>query len=377
MLGVHRSGTSMVSGILTRAGFQSPHTPLPPSDWNPEGYGESAVFTHLHDRLLQAAGTRWDAYTRVDPEWFATDAAGAFEAECRDLLQQEFDLAQPFVMKDPRMCRLLPFWLRVLSRQGLGASVVLVVRHPSEVASSLVARDALPRDVALLIWLRHVLEAEWSSRTVRRSVLRYDNVLADWRQAVARVETDLGLTSAEGWLPRVDDIDRFVKPALRHYRAENAIPGGPPMLADWLDRTWAALSRLSVGAEPASAESCRHLDTVREEFDRAVEAFGVGEERRRTRLEARVEHLEREGRSLASRLDEVCARRDALEADLSRLITDLEASRGHIHSLSAAAAGAHAQIAVLEAERAALRRSLSWRITAPLRALYRPLRNQT
>jgi hypothetical protein len=119
VLGMHRSGTSMVSGLLMRAGLQAPRTALPPTEWNVEGYGESAILHTFHECLLQRAGTRWDAYTRVAPEWLASEAATEMGVECRDLLSREFDLARPFVLKDPRVCRLVPFWRIVFEAKEL------------------------------------------------------------------------------------------------------------------------------------------------------------------------------------------------------------------------------------------------------------------
>src|SRR5688572_30668557 len=109
VLGPHRSGTSAVAGLLVRCGLQPPNTLMPSDERNAAGYFESSVFHEFHERLLKAVGTRWDAYTRIDPNWLQSRAADAWREECRALLRLEFDVGTPFVVKDPRICRFVQF----------------------------------------------------------------------------------------------------------------------------------------------------------------------------------------------------------------------------------------------------------------------------
>src|SRR5687767_9028583 len=118
VLGMHRSGTSAVAGLLAHCGLQPPRTLLPADRFNARGYWESAVFMDFHDRLLLAAGTRWDAYTRIDPVWLASETAARFKDECRTLLAHEFGSAPQFVLKDNRICRLLQLWMDLLDTES-------------------------------------------------------------------------------------------------------------------------------------------------------------------------------------------------------------------------------------------------------------------
>ena len=81
VLGAHRSGTSVTAGILAHLGFALPRTLMPADSWNAEGYFESSRLHLFHDRLLHAAGTSWDSYTRVSPEWLASDAARSISGQ--------------------------------------------------------------------------------------------------------------------------------------------------------------------------------------------------------------------------------------------------------------------------------------------------------
>ena len=173
--------------MLARLGFALPRTLMPADSWNAEGYFESSTLHLFHDRLLRAAGTSWDAYTRVDPEWLASDEARAMREECRELLRSEFGDAPRFVLKDPRICRIVPFWLQIFREEGIQAKAVLVVRPPFDVARSLRARDGLRLALGVLIWLRHVLDAEAGTRSIPRAWTAYGDILRDWREAAQRI----------------------------------------------------------------------------------------------------------------------------------------------------------------------------------------------
>ena len=101
------------------------------------------------------------------------------------------------MLKDPRICRFVPLWRAVLGRLGVAPKVVVPLRHPLEVAGSLARRDGMPEDEALLLWLRHCLEAEAATRGLPRSFLRYDDLVADWRPAVDRLAHGLSPRLAE------------------------------------------------------------------------------------------------------------------------------------------------------------------------------------
>lgn len=352
VLGMHRSGTSLVAGLLVLGGLQPPKTLLPPDDANREGYWESAVLCALHERLLLAAGTQWDDYTRLDQDWLASAEAMTFRDECAGVLNDEFGDAPSIVVKDPRTCRFVPFWLQVLATSGFAASAVLVLRHPTEVAASLAARDGFSRRKSLLLWLRHVLEAEAATRATPRAFVQYDEALADWRGVMTRVSKELPASWATHWNADRVAADRFVRQDLRHHAGSDGLETIPPELASWAERAWSALSVVANAPHSADQTAFALLDDVRDEFDRAAAVF-TGDAKARREARERIVILERELASRAATIEHLAAEAAALSAH-------------------AAALDRHTQN--LDAERRALRSSLSWRVTAPLRGIARIFR---
>ena len=56
VVGVGRSGTSLVSGILGQLGFHIPQPEVQADDTNPRGFGEPKWVVDFHTRLLRARG---------------------------------------------------------------------------------------------------------------------------------------------------------------------------------------------------------------------------------------------------------------------------------------------------------------------------------
>lgn len=383
VLGMHRSGTSAAAGFLVHCGFRAPATLLPADSGNAEGYWESSVLCQFHERLLRAAGTRMDAFTKIDAAWFQSDAALAYREECRNILRAEFGAAPAFVVKDPRICRCLPFWLDVLEAEDVSVAVVLVLRDPAEVAASLGARDGFSRNLSLLMWLRHVLEAEAGSRSLRRSVLQYGDLLADWRSAHARLVSDLAGAWPSGAEIDADGIDRFLRRDLRHHDTRHESSEAPPVLTEWVARATAALAAIGEGDPARTGLAFSQLDAVRRELDQAVEVFGVDAEKQRLALEERAARLEAEARSLGADVRNMSASLSAMNVELAGLSKEHAEFQGEIARIGEQTAALTAERAVLQAERAVLQKdisdllaereaflsSMSWRLTAPLRTL--------
>ncbi|MGN2242001.1 glycosyltransferase [Frateuria sp. GZRR33] len=262
VLGMHRSGTSAVAGTLSHLGVDFSERLIEASPDNPKGYFEHAdVWRQDHD-ILQALGSAWDDPLPLPEGWQQSDAVRQAEAPIRAILERDFGGSGPLGVKDPRMCRLVPPWRKLLAREGFSARAVLVVRRPEEVIASLARRDHLPADQAAWVWLRHVIEAEAATRGMPRVLVRYEQLLKDWRTQAARMARALDIA----W-PREPgtvgaDIDAFLEPALRHYRAGTGAGLAVGPLNGWLERTYAAIT---VG----DGEDTAALDDIAAEIARA------------------------------------------------------------------------------------------------------------
>lgn len=179
ILGMHRSGTSALSGALCQQGLCGPQQAVPASPSNPTGHWEPSPIVALHEELLRTAGSSWDDPMAMTALELSSDQT-EHKQKLQEALQASFPQWRPgqvAVVKDPRQCRLQPLWNGLIEQQQLQVAVILMVRHPLAVAQSLQRRDQLPLERSLLLWLEHTLEAEKHTREQRRCVVAYEQLL--------------------------------------------------------------------------------------------------------------------------------------------------------------------------------------------------------
>jgi hypothetical protein len=144
---------------------------IAPNPGNERGFWESRVIVELNDAILAAGGSDWRDWRKFDLEAIGGVEADALRARARASLAEEFGDVGLAVVKDPRMCRIMPFWRPVFEEANLSVCAVLPIRSPLEVAWSLNCRDGLRLAYGCLLWLRHVLDAEAETRGMARAVM--------------------------------------------------------------------------------------------------------------------------------------------------------------------------------------------------------------
>lgn len=216
--GMHRSGTSLLARLLTALGAHLPEDRIGPGAGNPLGHWEPRNLVELNNRIL-AACERQPLDPRPMPAgWTDRARARGFVREISERIAQDYGGAV-LLLKDPRICRLLPLYAEALARLDIEMRIILCVRHPMEVAQSLIARDGLSPGIAALAWLRHVLEAEANSRTCRRAWVGYPDLVADCEGTMGMTGRRLGFP----WRAEIEwnnlYIRMLVQPEQRHWIA--------------------------------------------------------------------------------------------------------------------------------------------------------------
>jgi hypothetical protein len=219
---------------------------------NEAGYWESPAICELHDELLATAGLSWDMPSELPLAWFETPAAAYFKKRMVSTLYRDFGDAPLIVVKDPRACCLVPLWLTVFHDMDIEPGIVIPVRRPGEVAASLEARDGMPLEKSLLLWLQHFLAAEHDSRTVKRSIASYVGLLENWRDVVDKIGVDLALQWPDRDPLTSDKIDDFLSAELRHHVSSGELRENSDLIAGVETAySWAVDASLGKLVDPA------------------------------------------------------------------------------------------------------------------------------
>jgi hypothetical protein len=214
ILGMHRSGTSVLARVLNLLGayLGPPEQMMPAAPENPKGFWEHLAITQVNDAILARLGG-----TVLDPPGFAEGWVN--DPKIADLRQtagalvaRDFADAVMWGWKDPRTCLTLPFWQELLPSMRY----VLSLRQPWSVARSLQRRDGLTLAKALHLWLLHLRQALAHTEGQPRIVVAYEDLLTDWRKEVRRLARFIG-RPGEGERAEVQAaIGEFLDPALQH-----------------------------------------------------------------------------------------------------------------------------------------------------------------
>jgi hypothetical protein len=383
VLGMHRAGTSAITGALAALGMALP----PDADLvrgqpdNPVHYESNALIA-LNDRILETMGGWWNAPPEDDPGREFSRAVDALTDEARSTLSRVFPGPGPNVWKDPRNCVLLPYWRRLVADPVV---VVLIWRSPLAVAKSLSERDGSTIAHGVALWEhynRQALEAVAGLPvylTSNEALIRDPHTIVT---AIAGWLDDIGIApGSDGW--NTEAAAQLVTPNLSHHGTndlDGLLPSqievverlreldgphavmekvhlGPPSL--WtLDALAAERTlRMTTGRLVSLSEGNRKLSEAHDELIATYRSqIAISDDR--------LEHIQKLQQIADDRMvtiEKMGAEAQRLQEDVSRLQTENEAlidDRNVWRSKAEAAASDLRQ----------LQSSSSWRLTAPLRA---------
>jgi hypothetical protein len=249
VVGVGRSGTSLLTGILGQLGFHVPRPEVEADDTNPRGFSEPRWAVDFHTKLLQS---RRVTVNDSRPAGFEKTAAAAddaaVEAELRAWLEDQLREADAVVVKDPRTGWFLPLWTRCATELGTEPRFVTMLRHPAEIIAS--ARKSYgtwqPPASRAAAWINMTLETERATRGSRRAFVRYEDLMDDWRRETARVGTLLDVPALVEPTPeQAAAVNAFVDPTLHRNRVTWDEYEMPASVRDMAEQLWQDLQPLA------------------------------------------------------------------------------------------------------------------------------------
>lgn len=206
VVGMHRSGTSCLTGCLQQAGLYLGDV-VTSAPFNEKGNRESEAVQSLNDDILTHSGGSWAQPPRR-LRWSA-----AHEVR-REVILEELRTRCAWGFKDPRSLLTLPFW-----RAGAPElQLVGTFRHPASVARSLAARGrmSIERARAIDLWLAYNRNLMDLCRTERVALISFDLPPAEYLSRMRTIIVQLGLRAAV-----LDGPDEpFFDPALRRHSAD-------------------------------------------------------------------------------------------------------------------------------------------------------------
>lgn len=240
VLGMHRSGTSAVTGLLHLASVPLPEQRhlVGRGKFNPKGFWEIQPLNIVNESLLRELGGDWSAPPRLDAGWTEQAAVRGM----KDRARKVFSTVMPsgsWLWKDPRLCLTLPFWRGIAE----APAIVMVLRNPLEIARSLEDRNQFPLALSLALWERYTAGMLAVAARSPVAVFDYQSVFPDpigWVRTAREWLTGHGVSCGE--IAPDSAITELIDPALRHGVAARELseePGASPQQIALLERTLA------------------------------------------------------------------------------------------------------------------------------------------
>ena len=211
VLGMHRSGTSLLAGSLEAAGLYL-GTVNNEAPFNRKGNKENEQIRDLNDALFNRNDTAWNQPPQAQLRWCRED-----EVRARSLLCSYRSADRPWGFKDPRTIWTVEGWLRLVPR----AHLVGVFRHPSLVVQSLILRTgalAVGENEAIEIWCAYnaeLLRLKQKYRFLLIHLRSVETLHEDFFIPLACFTRSIGL---------VGPIDQFFDSNLLHQQSTNFDP---------------------------------------------------------------------------------------------------------------------------------------------------------
>ncbi len=217
VIGMHRSGTSLLTGLLAACGAHPGRTEnlTGPNQHNPKGFWENNQFRDINDQLLRSQDCEWDSPLGFSPDKADPALLARLKQQAVKVFEQFPDQTCPLV-KDPRVCLTLPFW-----KAHFGAlAPVLIVRNPIEVARSLFRRNRIPLPIGIALWELYNWHAARELAALQPVLCRHEDLLYRPVEELARIVQQLNARHGLGLrMPDRAEVEGFVEADLHREMA--------------------------------------------------------------------------------------------------------------------------------------------------------------
>lgn len=214
VLGMHRSGTSVVTRGLKVLGVNLGDKAQEQGHDNEKGFWEDSDFKKLNIEMLEVLENDWDSVEQVTEADVSLLNSKGYLERAVSLLESKTQGSSVFGLKDPRTSKLLAFWIVVLERLDLDVRYVICVRNPLSVEASLSVRNSMNPAKSFLLWLDYTISALHYTQKSQRVIVDYDRLVSAPDVELLRISQTLSLSINQVDLSSYKE--GFIDKSLRH-----------------------------------------------------------------------------------------------------------------------------------------------------------------
>ena len=230
VLGMHRSGTSAIGGILSLLKISMGRELMSATIDNQKGYFENKKIYEFNDfELLPFLKSSWDDLSYLPNGWHNNKNLNFLYEKAKKIILEEYLSEKLFAIKDPRISFLFPFWEKILLELDINIKIIIALRNPNEIAGSLFKRDGFKAEKSLTLWSKHTLYSEYYSRKYNRIFIYYEKLLSSPEKTIDDISEILRLDKIVKLNKKSFELETFIETSLRHNKAKEDIDSNVPI----------------------------------------------------------------------------------------------------------------------------------------------------
>ena len=217
VLGMHRSGTSAITRSLKVLGVDLGDNLMPQAEANnAKGFWEDLDINTLNIELLHALGHEWHSIQPISLAELTSPTAESFKLRATTLLRNKIKNTKIFGLKDPRICRLLPFWQSVFKHLNIEVKYIIASRNPISVTRSLKKRDGFDFIKSYYLWIDHAANSVIHTLGKNRIIVDYDLLIEEPTEQLQRIANALELYFDKNSTDLIEYKKHFLEKSLRN-----------------------------------------------------------------------------------------------------------------------------------------------------------------
>ncbi len=220
IIGMHRSGTSAIAGLINILGINFGKELMPATKHNEKGYFENINIYKINEEILKDIGSSWDNTEELPIGWEKN--INIQKNKLLNFIEEEFKNDEVFAIKDPRLSLLLPIYLEILEKLNISPILILSEREDAEIIKSIEKRDGFDLVKTVNIIKKYKKELEKNIKDLKYPIIKinYNELIKNTKTTTNKIAGIIGIKTEA-----TDELDNkikcFVSPTLKHNNLSN------------------------------------------------------------------------------------------------------------------------------------------------------------
>lgn len=237
VLGMHRSGTSMMSAILHHLGISlgDNSSIYGPDTHNTKGYYENKSIVLCNEKLLSnkvieifpeiinwacikdtttldSLGWILGAYLPVFSKKDCTDYTEKITLDSFLSVKDGVSRDTPVLIKDPRLSLTLPLWQNSTKIRA----AIIMVRNPFSVAESLLKRNLICYELSLYLWTIYTFSALKFTEKIPKIIIDYESTIYKKNETIDSILSFLDTLHINPSITQINNAKKHIKYDMDH-----------------------------------------------------------------------------------------------------------------------------------------------------------------